>query len=47
MKRWLGVLVGIGVVGGLLWWLWPAGPQVQKPIPVAIRQPAEEVSRCV
>lgn len=47
MKRWLGVLVGVGVAGGMLWGLWPAGLQVPKLDPVTIRQPSEEVSRCV
>lgn len=47
MQRWLGVMAGVGVVGGMLWWLWPAGPQAQRLPVVAIRQPSEEVSRCV
>lgn len=47
MKRWLGALVAVGLVGGMLWWQWPAGPQFPKSAAVMIRQPSEEVSRCI
>lgn len=39
--------MGVGVVGGMLWSLWPAVPLAQKLARTAVRQPFEEVSRCV
>ena len=46
MKRWLGVLVVIGVLG-LLGWVWTGRQNAPKPAAVAaIREPSEDVARC-
>lgn len=46
MKRWLGVLATIGVLG-LLGWLWTGRQNAPTPAVVAaIREPSEDVARC-